>query len=214
MTLTGLHGISSESHQACWTPPLETRPITPEEFEDAYRNEFGRTTRFMMSKGISVDRAEELAQIAWTKGWERRRQLRNPAVIATWINKIALNTLRNRLRLPLHEELPDGGKKIPLGPVDTISMGIDVRRILAGCKEYDRSILREYYLEGYSSREIAKRNDSTANAVRVRLLRARRHLREQFGASRTSSSGREATGRPGRWLSLAYRGRDEPAAVA
>lgn len=190
MTLTGLHGNSGGSHQTCWTPPPATRPITPEEFEDAYRNGFGRTTRFMMSKGISVDRAEELAQIAWTMGWERRRQLRNPAVIATWINKIALNTLRNRLRLPLHEELPDGGKKTSLGPLDTISMGIDARRILAGCEEYDRSILREYYLEGYSSREIAKRNDSTANAVRVRLLRARRRLREQFGASRISSSGR------------------------
>jgi RNA polymerase sigma-70 factor (ECF subfamily) len=116
--------------------------------------------------------------------------LRNPAVIATWINKIALNTLRNRLRLPLHEELPDGGKKIPLGPVDTISMGIDVRRILAGCKEYDRSILREHYLEGYGSQEIAKRNGSTAGAIRVRILRARRRLREQFGASRTPSSDR------------------------
>ena len=188
MTLTGLHGISSKSHQACWTPGPETRPITPEEFEVAYRNGFGRTTRFMMSKGISVDRAEELAQIAWTKGWERRRQLRNPAVIATWINKIALNTLRNRLRLPLHEELPDGGKKIPLGPIDTISMGIDARRILAGCTEYDRSILRQHYLEGYGSREIAKRNGSTAGAIRVRLLRARRHLRKLFGASRISSS--------------------------
>jgi RNA polymerase sigma-70 factor (ECF subfamily) len=190
MTLTDLSTGSSRSNESCGTPPAENRPITPEAFEDAYRNGFGRTARFMMSKGISVDRAEELAQIAWTKGWERRRQLRNPAVIATWINKIALNTLRNRLRSPLHEELPDGGKKIPLGPVDTISMGIDARRILAGCKEYDRSILREHYLEGYGSREIAKRNGSTAGAIRVRLLRARRHLREQFGASRISSSGR------------------------
>jgi len=205
MTLTGLNGSGSGSHQACRTPPPETRPITPEEFEDAYRNGFGRTARFMMSKGISIDRAEDLAQIAWTKGWERRRQLRNPAVIATWINKIALNTLRNRLRLPLHEELPDDGKKIPLGPVDAISMGIDVRRILAGCGEYARSILREYYLEGYSSREIAKRNDSTANAVRVRLLRARRHLKEQFGPSRISPSGRGDWGGQGDLLSLACR---------
>ena len=190
MTLTGLHGISSESHQACWTPRPETRPITPEEFEDAYRNGFGRTTRFMMSKGISVDRAEELAQIAWTKGWERRRQLRNPAAIVPWIKKIALNTLRNSLRLPPHEELLDGCKKIPLGPADSISVEIDARRILAGCKEYDGSILSEHYLEGYSCQEIAKRNIATAGAIRVRLLRARRRLREQFGASRISSYAR------------------------
>jgi RNA polymerase sigma factor (sigma-70 family) len=184
MTLTGLHGSSGGSHQGCWTPPPETRPITPEEFEDAYRNGFRRTTRFMMSKGISVDRAEELAQIAWTKGWERRRQLRNSAVIMPWINKIALNTLRNWLRLPPHEELLDGCKRISLGPADTISVGIDARRILAGCKEYDRSILSEHYLEGFSSQEIAKRNVSTASAIRVRLLRARRRLKKQFGSSR------------------------------
>jgi len=186
MTTTDLSNASSRSNERCGTPPAANWPITPEAFEDAYRSGFGRITRFMMSKGISVDRAEELAQIAWTKGWERRRQLRNSAAIVPWIKKIALNTLRNSLRLPPHEELLDGCKKIPLGPVDTISVGIEARRIQADCKEYDGSILREHYLEGYSSQEIAKRHIATAGAIRVRLLRARRRLKKQFGAWRIS----------------------------
>jgi DNA-directed RNA polymerase specialized sigma24 family protein len=42
--------------------------------------------------------AEEVAQAAWAKGWERLSQLRNESFVVIWVNTIALNVYRSGLR--------------------------------------------------------------------------------------------------------------------
>ena len=74
--------------------------MTNEHYGKAYQKGFDRTVRFLVSRGLSYDAALDTAQAAWAKGWERREQLRDPNLVLTWTNSIALNLHRVSGRNP------------------------------------------------------------------------------------------------------------------
>ncbi len=151
--------------------------MTQEEYGTAYQSGFNLTVRFLVSKGLSYDAARETAQAAWAKGWERLGQLRNPSMILTWMNSIALNIHRSYIRRePLLQTLPE----LSTSPKVNLA-AIDVRRILKCCKQNDRMVLQWHYLEGYKVQEIAQQQGWTETAVRIRLLRARRTVGQRLG---------------------------------
>jgi RNA polymerase sigma-70 factor (ECF subfamily) len=129
-----------------------------------------------MSRGADPELAEETAQAAWTRGWARRRQLRDPNCVGTWVNSIAMNLFRNSHRTAKRTqaltELP--------APSTSAMDGLDVGKVLDCCRQKDRSLLQLHYLYGYTTGEIGDRVGLTSTAVRVRLLRARRTLRKRL----------------------------------
>src|SRR5579862_3443337 len=151
--------------------------MTREEYGAAYQKGYNLTVRFLVSRGLSYDSAQETAQAAWTKGWERLGQLRDTNMVLTWMNSIALNIHRSYIRRePLLQTLPE------LSTPPKINLAaIDVRRILKCCKTNDRMVLQRHYLEGYKVQEIAKSQGWTETAVRIRLLRARRSVGKRLG---------------------------------
>src|SRR5437868_6449190 len=72
--------------------------MTREEYGYAYHRGRDLTVRFLRSIGLSTDDAEETAQAAWGKGWERLGQLRDSNMVLTWMNSIALNIHRSHIR--------------------------------------------------------------------------------------------------------------------
>jgi RNA polymerase sigma-70 factor (ECF subfamily) len=151
--------------------------MTRDEYGAAYQKGYGLTVRFLVSRGLAWDTAQETAQEAWARGWERLAQLRDPRMVLTWTNSIALNIHRSFLRRqPLLHTLPE----IPTPPRINLA-AIDVKRILQCCKKKDRVVLQRHYLEGFRVREIASEHGWTETAVRIRLLRARRSLGKRSG---------------------------------
>ncbi len=55
----------------------------------------------------------------------------------------------------------------------------DVARILQFCRPNDRHLLEQQYVNGVTTEEIAREQGVTETAIRIRLLRARRHARSQ-----------------------------------
>lgn len=151
--------------------------MTREEYGQAYQKGFNLTVRFLVSRGLAYDAAQETAQAAWVKGWERLGQLRDSSMVLTWMNSIALNIHRSYIRRePLHQTLPE------LSTQPKINLAaIDVRRILKTCKHNDRMVLQRHYLEGFKVQEIAQQQGWTETAVRIRLLRARRTVGKRLG---------------------------------
>jgi DNA-directed RNA polymerase specialized sigma24 family protein len=144
--------------------------MTSEEYGNAYQRGFSATVRFLVSRGLAYDAALDTAQSAWTRGWERRAQLRDASLILTWTNSIALNIYRTFLRRePVMQTLPE----MTMPPRMTAAV-IDAQRVLGACRPNDRVVLEGYYIEGYKVHEIAERHGWTETAVRIRLLRARR----------------------------------------
>ncbi|MCU0227576.1 MAG: RNA polymerase sigma factor [Bryobacterales bacterium] len=152
------------------------RCLSEAEFATAFQTHFRKTVRFLRSRGASDDLAEEVAQEAWARGWERLHQLRNPEVVDVWVNSIAKHLWRNRVvRDQRNKELND-------------NMAVDHRpdgkilweQITQACGEEEQKILNLHYVRGYTSNEIAERVGSTALAIRLRLMRTRRKLEQMF----------------------------------
>jgi len=148
--------------------------MEPSDYALAFETGYGATRRFLLSRGAPVDDAEEIAQAAWARGWEYREQLRDPSLVAYWVNSIARNLYRARFRaLPTHAlEDVDASYHIDLE-------ALELRLMLDRCSSRDRALL-ERSLEGYSAEEIARTCGITSTGIRVRLLRIRQSLRAQL----------------------------------
>ncbi len=148
--------------------------ITHESFAQAYRGGFGLTVRFLRSKGASPDQAEEVAQNAWTRGWEARHQLHEPHLVVPWVNTIAYHKLCSFNRR--------SGRYVALtewagADHESSSARPDARTMLSMCPPKDRALLVQRYFEGLDIREIAERQGLSEVAVRVRIHRCQNGLR-------------------------------------
>jgi DNA-directed RNA polymerase specialized sigma24 family protein len=152
--------------------------MTREEYGDIYQTGRERTIRFLLSRGVAPGLAPDIAQSAWLRGWERLSQLRDPQMIVTWINSIALNQYRRVIRTEhLHQELQQ-----PVHGNNCLDLAaIDVARILRVCRPPDRLLL-EAQMEGVTAKEMAREEGLTETAVRIRFLRARRSARKALEA--------------------------------
>lgn len=164
-----------EDHQE-WTHHSATPALTADQFAEAFRRGYPMTLRFLLSRGASTDIAEEVTQAAWVKGWECLNQLQRPHMIGAWVNSIAKNMLKNRLR---SDQKLEGLTESSKAAWPTL-MSVDVKRVLTGCDNRDSRILHGYYIEGYTAEELARQVGLTPVTVRVRLLRLRRALRTQL----------------------------------
>jgi RNA polymerase sigma factor (sigma-70 family) len=132
----------------------------------------------VVSLGATSDTAEEVAQAAWARGWERRDQIRNPGSVGAWVNSIAKNIFRNGLR---QEQRRESVSETDSATQDGSPFALmEVKNILRQCRSKDRMVLYKYYLEGYSAEEISADLGLSSSAVRVRLLRIRQSLRARL----------------------------------
>jgi DNA-directed RNA polymerase specialized sigma24 family protein len=146
--------------------------MTQETYGQAYQQGFVKTVRLLCSRGASKDNAEDLAQAAWLRGWQKLDQLKDQAMVGSWVNVIALNCHRRYIQkesrlLPLQEIC---------GPIGIDATPVDANKILNACRPKDRLLFAQQ-LEGLTTPEIARREGVTAATIRVRLLRARRAVR-------------------------------------
>lgn len=148
--------------------------MTREAYARAYQDGLPLTFRFLLSRGVARDTAEEISQAAWMRGWERLGQLRSDELISTWVNTIALNLYRRAIR----QERRLQGLKEPLYAKSTVNWAaIELRRILRFCRLPDRQLL-EAQMVGQTAEEIAQDQGVSQTAIRIRLLRARRAARQ------------------------------------
>jgi RNA polymerase sigma-70 factor (ECF subfamily) len=148
--------------------------MTREAYERAYSDGRHYTLRFLLSRGAAQDTAEDIAQTAWLRGWERLNQLRNDELVLAWVNTIALNLYRRSVR----QERRFQNLQDPMYTSGSMNLAaIDLARILAFCQTRDRLLL-EAQIGGSTAKEIAKALGLSQTAIRIRLFRARRAARK------------------------------------
>lgn len=165
------------------TETIETKTeLTPDEgciqqdaFAHAYDRGFLTTLRFLRSLGASIDMAEEVAQAAWSRGWQYRAQLVNPLLAGPWVNTIARNLYWNVISMQQRFE------KLEDYPVSSsIVSSLEASDMMDSCSELESRMLTLFYIEGYTTMEIAEKEGLCPTTVRVRLMRIRRGLRERI----------------------------------
>ena len=129
--------------------------------------------RYIQSRGASSEHAEEIAQEAWTRGWERLAQLREDGMVGFWANTIAINEFRRRFRKErLYVELEE-----TRGQIGVDHAPIDAATILGMCNASHRALFA-HQSRGLTTEEIATELGATGRAPRIRLHRARITVRQ------------------------------------
>ena len=147
--------------------------LTPQEFSEAYERSYLRTVRFLQSRGVAPDVAEEVAQSAWARGWERLSQLQAKTALLPWVNSIALNALRGYFRQQSRSpQLSEGAEsELPSRQPAGFDAHYDLQKVLAKCTLEEQQLLWAYWVEGFTSNEIASRMEIKPVSVRVRIGR-------------------------------------------
>jgi RNA polymerase sigma factor (sigma-70 family) len=150
-----------------------------------------------------VPASEDIAQEAFLSAWQHLRRLRNPASFLPWLRQITRNLARDHLRAnrrgPLDGETAELAIALAADPAPTPVQRIiaDEREraaaeLISALPEDSRESLLLYYREGQSSQQVAALLGLSDAAVRKRLSRARRELREdllkRFGEFARSSA--------------------------
>ena len=161
-----------------------TNPSPRAKFADQFEQNYRLTVRFLISRGIRHDTAEEFAQAAWARGWERLEQLKNPEMMLSWVNSIALNMFRGAARCH--------GEVVPLdrdlrASVQSDMHRLDASKLMKLCNEDDQSLLRRYYFDGVEASELAAEAGVSTITIRVRLSRARHGIATRVAARAASN---------------------------
>ncbi len=152
-----------------------SRDFASEAFAKEYVKGLRQTIRFLLSKGADIDLAEELAQAAWARGWEARKQLQLKDRLVPWINTIAFHGLCNdRRKFARQSQLPPD----VVDPRSHVSANkLDAHLLLAYCSPLEMALLKDRYVEGQGLKEIAESKGLSEIVVRVRIHRCQRALR-------------------------------------
>lgn len=152
-----------------------TRP-TPQELFDRHHL---AVFRFFRRQLGDRQQAEDLTQEVFLRVVRARDSYRDEEREAAWVFTIARNVLRDYKRSAARRPAPmslEAAGPVPIDPVQHLSRSIAEALQHLGEPEREAFLLRE--LSGMSYREIAGLVDATPDAVRNRIHRARRVLRE------------------------------------
>jgi RNA polymerase sigma-70 factor, ECF subfamily len=151
--------------------------VSPPAFDVLFEDQRDRLYKALyFITGSSAD-AEELAQDAFLKLWERWDTIGSIEDPTAWLFRVALNGFRiraRRARVAARKLLPGPP---PPDPYDEIELREDVRRLLVGLPARQRAALVLTEIFGYTSEEAARILGIKATTVRVLASQARAALR-------------------------------------
>jgi RNA polymerase sigma-70 factor (ECF subfamily) len=156
---------------------------------DAFR---GPLIGLLASWGCGWRAAEELAQDTFAEAWIGRDRFQgdpaDPKVVGPWLRGIAFHLLTaSRRRQALRTAEPVEAVDPPAPAPDGDDRRARLQQAFARLRPEQQGILRMFYLEQSSMREVAGLLGITEKAVESRLYHARRRLRELVGTTALQS---------------------------
>jgi len=123
--------------------------------------------------------AEDVAQEAFVAAWRHLGELRDPRRFRAWLMRILTRVAFRRLKTPRPTLLRDGLDHVPDARPDRDPR---LERLLLEVRQLPdryRVPLSLFYLAGLSHAEVAEAMETTPQAVKSRLNRARAQLRKK-----------------------------------
>ena len=160
-------------------PGVTLETSQEDDFVALFESEYGRLVRALYVLSGSGSEAEDLAQEALARVYERWQRVRGMESPIGYLYRVALNLHRRGLRAPRHlglrevQELEGG-----LSDVDQRS---DLAKAVSELSPRLREALFLHEWLGFTSEQVAKLIHVRPSSVRARLSRARKELREKLG---------------------------------
>lgn len=123
--------------------------------------------------------ARELTQDVFVRAWERLASFRGQSAFATWLHRLAVNTVLEHFRGAKRDDARFGDEEVDLvgGTVESqLDARIDLDAALARLPHGARVAFVLHDIEGYSHDEIAELTGTAPGTARAQAWRARRAL--------------------------------------
>jgi len=131
--------------------------------------------------------ADDLAQEAFIKAWERLRDLETPAAFPGWFRRIAVTTflMAKRRQRAVFEEIDDASPVASEESTPEAAAGakIDLERALARLSDAERLCVTLNHGEGLSHSEIVEMTGLPLGTVKSHVLRGTEKLRRMLEAA-------------------------------
>lgn len=148
-----------------------------EAFDLLMRPQLQRMYRIAISMLENEEDAADAIQETVLKCWQKVGQLKNEEYFQTWLTRILINQckdiLKDRKKYVLVEEMPE------IEYEDQYETD-DWKTILSNLEEKYRIVMELYYVEGFSTKEIAKLLHIKEVNVRSRMSRGRKQLEQNL----------------------------------
>ncbi len=156
-----------------------------EAFERLYRAHAGRVRALCLRLCADGQRAEDAAQDAWVRAWERLSTWRGDAAFGTWLHRLTVNVVLESFRAERRRlarvTLADDDDEVDAAiPAREVGDAIDLERAIARLPRGARSVFVLHDVEGYQHAEIAAMTGLAEGTLRAQLCRARRLLMEML----------------------------------
>ncbi|MEJ2582467.1 MAG: RNA polymerase sigma factor, partial [Acidobacteriota bacterium] len=152
-------------------------------FEELYRENAGRVYLLCLRMCGDPSLAEELAQEAFVRAWQKLGSFRGASAFSTWLHRVTVNVVLGNRRSAARREarVTSVGDRLPVeGAVSDPSPGqaMDLERAIAALPEGARTAFVLHDIEGYRHKEISRLTGLAVGTSKAQLHRARRLLRK------------------------------------
>ena len=153
----------------------------PDAFDQLMRTQLQKMYRIAISILQNEEDAADAIQETVFKCWQKIGQVRNDKYFETWLVRILINQcndiLKDRKKIIYLDDIPE------IAHEDHYFTN-EWKMVLAGLNEKYRVIMELYYVDGFSTKEIAKMLHIRDATVRSRMTRGRRQLEQLLGKGR------------------------------
>lgn len=154
----------------------EAKNKNPDAFDQLMRTQLQSMYRIAISMLQNEEDAADAIQETTLKCWQKIGQLKNDEYFQTWLTRILINqckdVLKSRKKYVLVEEFPEVVH-------EDHYFTNEWKELLSSLNEKYRVVMELYYVDGFSTKEIAGMLHITDMNVRSRMVRGRKQL-EQF----------------------------------
>jgi RNA polymerase sigma factor (sigma-70 family) len=176
--------ISVDDDEAELIRRAQARDVTA--FEPLYRRHVGRVYAISLRLTANKRRAEELTQAAFVQLWHKLPLFRGESAFASWLHRLAVNTVLMEFRAADRREAHVVGVADPTAfeqSNDAPASGtrLDLEQAIARLPAAARAIFVLHEIEGYTHEEIAGLLEIQSGTSKAQLHRARQLLQEDLG---------------------------------
>ncbi len=153
-------------------------------FERLYRRHIGRVYGlcWRLCGGDSA-KADQAAQDAFVRAWEKLASFRGEAAFSTWLHRLTVNVVLGEQRLlkrwtSFEDAIENGHDEPSSHPQASLGDKLDIEKALQKLPKGARAVLVLHDIEGWQHQEIATATGIAVGTSKAQLHRARKLMRE------------------------------------
>jgi len=158
--------------------------------------EYARAMMFCRKLIGDRDGGDDLYQDALVTAYTKFSDLRNPEAFRPWLYQVMISTFKSQIRRPWWKRRVAMTSEVEAllvtpDPADILTARRTLNLAFQAVAAEDQALIVLHDLEGWPARELAELTGKSESAVKTRMHRARRKMKEAL-LGRKGSSGRQS----------------------